>query len=144
MTLWTPEATATLELRPYQEAPIEGLRQSFRRGNKRVILCAPTGAGKTEMAISLIQEAQKKGSKVVFVADRVPLVDQTSKRLTEYGIEHGVAQAENTFGRMLPIQVCSAQTIEKRDYMSKADLAIIDECHGKREKILAILPRLKG
>ena len=136
MTLWTPEATATLELRPYQEAAIEGLRHSFRQGNKRVILCAPTGAGKTEMAICLIQEANRKGSKVVFVADRIALVDQTSKRLTTYGIDHGVAQAENTFGRNLPVQVCSAQTIEKRDYWTGLDLLVIDECHTQRKKIM--------
>ena len=85
------------------------------------------------MAISLIQEANRKGSKVVFVADRIALVDQTSKRLTTYGIDHGVAQAENTFGRNLPVQVCSAQTIEKRDYWTGLDLLVIDECHPAQE-----------
>ena len=32
-------------LRPYQEKLINSLRQSLRQGNKRIVLCAPTGAG---------------------------------------------------------------------------------------------------
>ena len=124
-----------LQLRPYQAEAIEGLRKQLAAGKKRVILCAPTGSGKTEMAIHLIQKAQRKGSRVAFVADRVTLVSQTSQRLTAYGVQHGVAQAANTIGRFEPIQVCSAQTIEKRDYWTGLDLLIIDECHTQRKAI---------
>lgn len=124
-----------LQLRPYQAEAINGLRQRLKAGDKRVILCAPTGSGKTEMAIHLIQEAQRKGSRVAFVADRVTLVEQTSQRLTQYGIQHGVAQAANTIGRFEAIQVCSAQTIEKRESWKDLDLLIIDECHTQRKAI---------
>ena len=126
---------AELQLRPYQLEAINDLRKRLAAGDKRVILCAPTGSGKTEMAMHLIQEAQRKNSRVAFVADRVTLVEQTSKRLWANGIRHGVAQADNTIGRYEPIQVCSAQTIEKRDYWKEIDLLIIDECHTQRAKI---------
>ena len=126
---------AELQLRPYQVEAINGLRQRLAAGDKRVILCAPTGSGKTEMAMHLIQEADRKNSRVAFVADRVTLVEQTSKRLWANGIRHGVAQGDNTIGRYEPIQVCSAQTIEKRDYWKEIDLLIIDECHTQRAKI---------
>ena len=85
---------ADLQLRPYQVEAINGLRKRLSAGDKRVILCAPTGSGKTEMAMHLIQEADHKGSKVAFVADRVTLVEQTSKRLWAAGIRHGVAQGQ--------------------------------------------------
>ena len=49
-----------LELYPFQTEAIESLRVAARSGNRRIILCAPTGSGKTEMAIHLIQEAQRK------------------------------------------------------------------------------------
>ena len=133
--LWTPEANV-LSLRPYQVQAIEALRQAFRLGHKRIILCAPTGSGKTEMAIHLVQEARDRGSRVAFVADRITLVQQTSRRLTKYGVPHGVAQASNTRGRREPIQVCSAQTIEARDYWNALDILIIDEAHTQRKAIL--------
>ena len=101
----------TLDLRLYQVEAIELLRVAARVGNQRIILCAPTGSGKTEMAIHLIQEAQHKGSRVTFVVDGIPLAEQTSRRFVSYGIEHGYAQAENTRGRGKKVQVAMAQTI---------------------------------
>ena len=135
MPLATP-ASRTLELRPYQGKSIDDCRRALRDGHLRIILCAPTGSGKTECAIHLIQEARAKGSNVVFVADRITLVDQTSRRLWDYGIPHGVAQSTNTRGRWEPVQVASAQTIEKREYWNNLDLLIIDEAHVQRKAIL--------
>ncbi len=51
-SLWEP--TQTLDLRPYQVHSIEELREALRQGYRRIILCAPTGSGKTEMAIQLV------------------------------------------------------------------------------------------
>ena len=138
------QAPTSLTLRPYQVAAIDALRDALRQGHRRVILCAPTGSGKTEIALRLIQEAREKGSRVVFVADRITLVEQTSRRLSDYGIPHGVAQSANTWGRGERIQVCSAQTIEKRDYWSGLDLLIIDEAHVQRKKILDFAQRWGG
>ena len=124
-----------LELYPFQAEAIESLRVAARSGNRRIILCAPTGSGKTEMAIHLIQEAQRKGSKVTFVVDGISLAEQTSARLASYGIEHGYAQAKNTRGRGEKVQVAMAQTIEKREFWTDLDLLIIDECHIQRKAI---------
>ena len=77
-----------LELYPFQTEAIESLRVVLRSGYRRVILCAPTGSGKTEMAVHLIQEAQAKGSRVTFVVDGISLAEQTSARLSSYGIAH--------------------------------------------------------
>ena len=125
-----------LEPRVYQVTSLDALREALHQGHRRVILCAPTGSGKTEMAIYLIQEARAKGKKVAFVCDRRDLVDQTSARLTKYGIPHGIAMADDTEGRREPIQVCSAHTIEKREYWDDVDLIVIDECHAIRKKII--------
>ena len=135
---------AALELWDYQTAAIDQLRTALKQGHKRPILCAPTGSGKTEMAIHLIQEAARKGSKVAFVADRRSLVKQTSRRLTDYGVWHGVAMGSDTVGRFEPIQVCSAQTIEKRQYWPELDLLIIDECHTVRNGVVRFTKQWGG
>ena len=53
----------SLQLRPYQAGILDALRQGFADGKRSQILYAPTGAGKTEMAIALLDAAKKKGSK---------------------------------------------------------------------------------
>ncbi len=124
------------EPRDYQFRSIEFVRQGIRDGHLRQILCIPTGGGKTICSAYLIAEAVAKGSKAVFVCDRVALVNQTSKAFTEFGITHGVAQGKNTFGRSLPVQICSAQTIEARGFWPDLDLIIVDECHSQRKAVL--------
>ena len=122
-----------LELRPYQEATLKALREGFASGKKSLMLYAPTGAGKTEMAIALLEATKEKGNRAAMVLDRIILCDQTSQRLDKYKIEHGVLQSGHW--RNLPsekIQICSAQTLERRDEFPNLNLLIIDEAHQTR------------
>ena len=134
--LRSPASAGELKLRPYQIAAVDELRDGLAQGFNRQMLCAPPGAGKTEIAAYLIEEALKKKSKVAFVADSINLVQQASGRLTKYSIPHGVAQAENTHGRDEPIQVCSVQTVHKRGYWPALRVLIIDEAHIQHSAIL--------
>ena len=128
-----------VELRDYQSQSVDALRSCMRKGMIRPILYAPTGAGKTEMAIHLIQEALNKGSVVWFVADRVTLVHQTAERLYHYGIMPGVRQGMVSEGLQELLQIWSAQTLENRQGMEWPDLWIIDECHTRRKKVLDMI-----
>ncbi len=124
-----------LELRDYQEAAIQKLREGFAAGHTSQVLYLGTGGGKTEIAIAMLDAAKKKGSKAAMLLDRIVLCDQTSLRLQKYGIDHGVLQAGHWRYRPYEaIQVCSAQTIEKRGEFPGLDLLIIDECHAQRAK----------
>lgn len=119
-----------IKLRDYQAAAIDNLRDKVRGGQKRLILCAGTGAGKTLTAASLLKEADRKGSYALFIVDRVALVDQTSSVFDEYGIGHGVVQGINN--RWSPhenIQVCSAQTLARRSLPRAPSLIVVDEAH---------------
>lgn len=117
-------------LRPYQEAAINALRENIRRGVKNQILSASTGAGKTVCAAYLLHECYQKFKRAVFVADRVALIDQTSATLDQYGIPHGVIQADHWRRRGYErIQVASAQTLARRGWPD-VDLIIVDEAHG--------------
>lgn len=133
-----------LELRPYQIESIEGLRAGIKAGHRAQILCAPTGAGKTVCAVHLLREAQRKGSRCMFIVDRTNLVDQTSAVLDAYGIDHGVVQANHWRHRNYePIQVCSAQTIEKRGFFPDAKIVVIDEAHVVRAQTAEFITNRK-
>ena len=127
------EPTGGFDLRWYQVDTIDALRQELRMGHKRVVLCAPTGSGKTYMGAHLIREALAKGSRVGFIVDRIPLVRQTVLRFSDMGIPYGVIQAGNSFGRREQALICSAQTLEKMNSWPRFDLLIVDECHSIRK-----------
>ncbi|HLS19452.1 MAG TPA: DEAD/DEAH box helicase [Paracoccaceae bacterium] len=133
-----------IQLRPYQEDAIEALRDGIRQGMRRQVLVAPTGAGKTICASHLLHEADRKGSYSLFLVDRVSLVDQTSAVLTEYGIRHGVVQADHP--RWEPranVQVCSIQTLARRELPRTPSLVLWDEAHIRSQAMRRYLDRLQ-
>jgi DNA repair protein RadD len=134
-----------LELRDYQQAILGKLRDAFIAGHRSVVLVAPTGAGKTEMAMDLLGAAADNGKRAAMVLDRIVLCNQTSARLDSYGIDHGVMQAGHW--RFRPgerIQVCSAQTLEKRGSMPGMKLLIVDECHNTRRQTVEFIKNNPG
>jgi DNA repair protein RadD len=131
---------SAVQLRDYQLAAIAGLRGGIRAGHRKQVLMSPTGSGKTEIASYMLDEARAKMSRALFIVDRVVLVDQTSQRLDLYSIPHGVIQADHW--RVRPyerIQICSAQTLEKRGMPSDIDVVFVDEAHSMRKKVAEFL-----
>jgi superfamily II DNA or RNA helicase len=126
-----------LKLRDHQTEVVEKLRDGFAAGHRCQLLYAPTGFGKTEVAMYVMKEAADKYKSVAMILDRVVLVNQTSARLSKYQINHGVMQADHwRYRPMERIQICSAQTLESRQNFPKPNLLIIDECHIQRKQIL--------
>lgn len=116
-----------MRLRAYQTAAITALRPAVH-AHTRVILYSPTGSGKTECAIALIQAARAKGTRVLFVCHRVGLVAQASKRFSLAGLSHGIVQGANTDRLHEPILIASIQSLHKRGY-PEVGLIVIDEAH---------------
>lgn len=118
------------ELRDYQTAAIDSLRDNLRQGIKRIVLQMPTGAGKTALAGAIVRMAMERGKRVIFTVPALSLVDQTVDSFENDGVlEIGVMQAfhERT-DVQAPVQVCSVQTLMRRK-IPPADLVIIDEAH---------------
>jgi len=129
-----------LILREYQNNAIELLRQGFAAGHISQLLYLGTGGGKTEIAIAMLEAAKKKGSKAAMILDRIILCDQTSQRLEKYSIPHGVLQSGHWRYRPYEsIQVCSAQTLEKRGSFPGLNLLVVDECHAKRKQTIEFI-----
>ncbi len=119
----------TVPLRDYQAETVDRAREAIRAGARNVLICAPTGAGKTQIASHLIDECKNKGNRANFVVDRLSLVNQTSEVFDGHGIDHGVIQAEHhRFSPSKLVQVCSIQTVIRRRWPDSS-LDVIDECH---------------
>ena len=125
-----------MKLRPYQDEALLALRRLIGTGKKRPVLQSPTASGKTVMAGEIIKMAMKKGNRVMFICDRVELIDQTSATFDAFGIPHGVIQAQHP--RTDPtelIQVASIQTLARRRW-PVVDMLIVDECHVQYKTLI--------
>ena len=125
-----------------QEQTLDALREGFRAGHQAQLLYAPTGAGKTEMAMALMLATAAKEKRSAMILDRIVLCNQTSDRLHKYNIDHGVLMSGHWRYRPYEkIQVCSAQTLEKRESFPGLNLLIVDECHAQRRETIAFIKK---
>ncbi len=119
------------ELREYQAETLQNIRDTVGQGVRRLVVQAPTGAGKTLLAAAIVEGAQRKGNRLVFVVPAISLIDQTVEMFYGQGIKDiGVIQADHELTDWAkPVQVASIQTIRARNAYPDAKVVIIDEVH---------------
>ena len=121
-----------MELFPFQQDILNRARQRIAAGARRLILCAPTGAGKTAISSAIIAGAQAKGKKCMFICHRSELREQAKKTLRDCGVEAGVIAANAFSALHRPVQVAQIGTLARRKERWKnwgAAVFIVDECH---------------
>ena len=96
--------------------------------HKRVLVVAPTGAGKTQAAAMVCASAATKGSHVLFVVHVTELVNQTTSVFTNNGLRVGIIQADRPRDPGALIQVATCQTLARRE-IDSYDLIMFDEVH---------------
>ena len=123
----------SIQLRPYQQQIIEEIDVKFRAGKKKILMVAPTGAGKTEIMGRMIERAVKHNFPVIFVVRRRELVKNASRRFRKNGIDHSVFMAGSwQFDPKKRVQICSVDTLKARKqypFTEGGALVIIDEAH---------------
>jgi superfamily II DNA or RNA helicase len=140
-----------MKLRPYQTALIDAIRKKFRSGKKRVILCAPTGAGKTVIFSSVVIQTLSKlfDNRALIVTDRIELLSQTWRALDKIGAEPVIYDAKTPPNADLSqprVVVAMVETLKRRAKSGKLnmgafDIVIIDEAHkGNFSAIFEIFP----
>jgi len=117
------------QLRPHQSKAIADVRAAYRAGHRAVLLCAPTGAGKTFTAAEIIKSAIERGNDVWFLAHLREILDDTARRLDQAEIPHGFIMAGMPRNPFKPVQIVSVQTAVRRPVVKPPGLIIIDECH---------------
>jgi DNA repair protein RadD len=118
-------------LRPYQTDGVSAIRESFIQGSRSPLYVLPTGGGKTVLFSYIAANAASRGKHVWILVHRIELVRQTSKKLHEAGILHGIVNPKFTPNYHHPLQVASVQSLVRRmdKFRHKPDLIIVDEAH---------------
>ncbi len=109
-------------LRPYQQAAVNQVRANWATGKRRVVVCMPTGSGKTVVAGALLQGARAP----LAIVHTLTLRGQTAARLGAH------------------VRVETIQGLVRRGKRIDADVVFIDECHhvasASWHRVLQLLP----
>jgi DNA repair protein RadD len=122
-------------LYPFQDDVIAKLDAALVAGKRRLILVAPTGSGKTEIASALIKRVAQQCKRVLVLAHRREIIHQTGNKLRRHGVVHGTIQAGVQPRPFEDVQVASVQTLWLRAMRAEcmklpaAKLLVIDEAH---------------
>ena len=124
-------------LRPYQLQQVREVADAIEEGSRKVLVQAPTGAGKTHVIAAVTAAAAHAGLRILIIATRTRLVRQIHERLESFGLDHGVIAASlpELLRMNCTIQVASADTLYRRALVDErmpllpADIIIFDEAH---------------
>ncbi len=130
-----PTTTKSQHLRPYQAAAVAEIAGAIKAGRRRIILVAPTGAGKTVIMARLALDARRDGRSILALVHRRELVQQLSGKLFDAGLDHGLVAAGFPSRPGERVQVASISTLHARAVrgsamsLPDADLILVDEAH---------------
>lgn len=135
----------SITLRPIQVNATARISEAITGGAQAILLQAVTGYGKTVVASNIANRAAQRGNRVLVLAHQDILIRQMSKKLREFGCEHGIIMAGYTPNVHARVQVASIQTMMRRihKFRYEFELIIIDEAHrsvsqGYRDVLAAI------
>ncbi len=124
-----------LSPKPHQTRGVQETLAAIQAGHRRIIITSPTGGGKSYLVALLMKELFAQGKRLQLYSNRKMLVEQTSAKLVEYGIDHGIRADGYEFQPYYPIQISSIQTEHSRVVKSKkwdlfdSDVVFVDEGH---------------
>ncbi|MPZ31202.1 MAG: DEAD/DEAH box helicase [Rhodospirillales bacterium] len=122
-------------LRPFQIKAVDDVEAAIAAGKRRMLLVAPTGAGKTVVLAELVRRTVERGGRALVLAHRRELVGQASRKLHAVGLDHGIIAPEFPARPGEPVQVASIPTLHARAVRSNllqlppANLLVVDEAH---------------
>jgi len=118
-----------IEPRDYQLQIKKQLYRLFNQDIKKVLIVAPTGAGKTVISSDIINDAVSRNRKVLFLIHRDVLAQQTAQTLQSFGLDCGFIMGSKKSNPNAIIQIASVQTLGRRQLTFTPDVIFYDEAH---------------
>ncbi len=138
-------------LRPYQKELVNAVRNSWRKGNKHVIMQLPTAGGKTICFSYMAQKASLKGNKILILTHRQELMGQTDSALTRFSLNPKRIDAKTRHIPKSNCYVCMTNSLRNRlkkeewkKWFESISLVIIDEAHMQDFNWIFDIPSVKN
>lgn len=125
-------------LRDYQIKSIDDVNAAWET-HDRVLLCLPTGAGKTKTAVAKVmtilrqkvRDILNNGGAVLWLVQRNHLVENPAEEFEAEGVEFGFIKAGYPRNPDAMLQIGSIQTLKMRPTDQVFTHIIVDEAHNK-------------
>ena len=118
-----------MNLRPDQQIIMNDVIEQMNY-YRSLLVVSPTGSGKTVMFSWLTKKLSDEGKRILILAHRGELLDQISRTLMQFDVQHGVISPHHTREHHIPVQVGSVFSVLRRlRHLSEPHLIIVDEAH---------------
>lgn len=139
-----------ITLRDYQQDAVNKVYSSWQNGNRNVCAQLVTGAGKTIIFSSIVNNFQQQHKNCAVIAHRNELVSQASCTLALWGIPHKIIGSNSTVGQIIRkhrekygksfinpsattavigVDTLIARAENLKDWAKQIHLWVVDECH---------------
>lgn len=126
-----------IKLREYQINLIKSMRQKFIEKHNKIILCSPTGSGKTIMFCFMASEHLKRGGKVLVFTNRIELLKQTGGAFDSFSLNPKYIKANEKSNLTGNLHISMIETFARRiekykefqNFINSRTMIIIDEAH---------------
>lgn len=137
-----------ITLYKYQIDTINQVRHEIKKGHKRIVLCSPTGSGKTIMFSYMVQKHIEKGGKAILFTHRSELLNQSGGTFEKFGlkpdfIKQGIEPDLTASLHIAMVETFNRRKIDYAKFIKGKTLVIFDEAHLQNfTKIMDLIPEL--
>lgn len=121
-----------ISLFDYQQRGFDAVQACFNSGQRRVLVCMPTGAGKTRIGAAI---GEANVGSVLWVAHRLELVKQPLAAMRELGVDAGFV------GMSTKIQVGTIQGLLASGHRPDVSMVITDEARHTAASEFSEIPK---
>lgn len=115
------------KLREPQQITYDKIKKSVSQGNKKVLVMACTGFGKTILSYQISKDAIAKNNRVLFTSHRITLAEQTRDKFFDLNPSFLQGDTEG-YIEDYKVLVATLQTLSTTE-IKEPRVIIIDECH---------------
>lgn len=129
-------------LRPYQITGKAECSEAFGK-HQAVVLCMPTGSGKTVTFADITLDAITNGVPTMILCNRRELIDQAKDKLNSFGLYPTVIDPSYRNGTVSNLYLASVDTLRNRT-LPDIGLLIVDEAHIRSFDEIVLIYKSRG